>query len=492
MKELKSSPAWTAAVAIGRQDRIGSPPSQPRHSQAVAGNPAHTASGLRPKAGLIVSLCASIAFATGLAVAEPAPPPPAQPLTLAQAIDAVLMRYPSIDAAQAAVDAARGRSLETGAARLPQVSVNGAYSYMSFRPYVNFSGPGGTSASLYETIANSYNVTLGVSQLLTDFGRTDALVALARTGELSARDALEQVRHQLGYQTIQAFYSALLWRESVAVADEEIRALDEALRITETKLGSGKATKFDVLTTQVRLANARNARTDRVAALEKQESLLRQLLGYAPGSPVLIAGEIAPPAGLPDLLATIAEGLQSRPEMKLARDAAAEAGFKLDAANRENRPVVAAQAVAGLEDGMLPAMYDNKGYVTAILNVSVPVFTGRRIAGERVAARGELRSAEDHASELARTITTDVEDALSDLRNAQAHLASADTMVAQAQEALSLAELRYTSGVITNFELLDAQSNARAAELARLQSRYNCVLARQAVARAAGEQPAPR
>jgi outer membrane protein TolC len=440
----------------------------------------------------ILLCCSALALGSCLWAAVPAssalPASSAQPLTLAEAVDAVLARYPSLDAAQAAVDAARGRSLESGAARLPQVSVNGAYTYMSLRPYVDFSLPGGTSA-LYETVANSYNVTLGVSQLLTDFGRTDALVALARTGEISARDALEQARHQLGYQTIQAFYSALLWRESVSVADEEIMALDEALRITENKLGSGKATKFDVLTTQVRLANSRNARADRVAALERQEALLRQLLGYDPGAPVLLAGEFAPTAGLPDLSATIVEGLQNRPEMKLARDAQKAAGLKLDAANRENRPVVTAQAVAGLENGMLPAMYDNKGYVTAGLGVSIPIFTGRRIAGERIEARGELRSAQGRASELARTITTDVEDSLADLKNAQTHLVSSDTMVAQAQEALSLAKLRYTNGVITNFELLDAQSNARAAELVRLQARYDCVMAGHAVARAAGRRP---
>jgi outer membrane protein TolC len=435
----------------------------------------------------ILLCCFPLALCACLGAVEPVSP--ARPLTLTQAVDTVLARYPSLDAAQAAVDAARGRSLESGAARLPQVGINGTYTYMSLRPYASFTLPSGTS-SMYETVANSYNIDLGASQLLTDFGRTDAMVALARAGEISARDALEQTCHQLGYQTIQAFYSILLWRESVAVADEEIKALDEALRITRSKLASGKATKFDVLTTQVRLDNARNTRSDRVAALEKQEALLRQLLGYAPGAPIAIAGDFAPPAGFPDLTATIAEGLENRPEMKLARDLQAEAGFKLDAAKREDRPMVAAQAVAGLENGMLPSMYANKGYLSAGVGMSVPIFTGRRIAGERMAARGELRAAEARARELAGSITTEVEDALTDLKNARAHLASADTLVAQAQEALSLATLRYTNGVITNFELLDAQSNARAAELVRLQARYDCVLADQAVARAAGRPPA--
>ena len=433
----------------------------------------------------ILRLSPVLAVGACLAAAEPAAP--AQPLTLAQAIETVLARYPSLDAAQAAVDAARGRTLQSGAARLPQVSAEGSYGYLSLRPYVGLGG-----SAFYETAQNSYNVALGVSQLLTDFGRTDAVVALARTGEMSARDALEQARHQLGYQTIQSFYGAMLWRESVAVADEEILSLDEALRIAEQKFAGGTATKFDVLTTQVRLANARNARADRLAALERQEASLRRLLGTAPGAPVPLAGEFSPEGGLPDLAATIAEGMQNRPEVRLARDAEATASYKLDAANRTNRPVLAAQAAAGMEDGLLPSLYANKGYVGAGVSVSVPIFTGQRIAGERIEARGELRSAQDRASEMARVVGADVEDALADLKAAQARLASADTLVAQAQEALSLAQSRYANGVITNFELLDAQSNARAAELTRLQARYDCVLARQAVARAAGEPPRDR
>jgi outer membrane protein TolC len=84
-----------------------------------------------------------------------------------------------------------------------------------------------------------------------------------------------------------------------------------------------------------------------------------------------------------------------------------------------------------------------------------------------------------------------VQNALSDATAAQARLANADTLVAQAEEALALAKTRYANGVITNFELLDAQSAARAAELTRLQARFDCVLASQAVSRAAGEAPHP-
>jgi len=426
-----------------------------------------------------------------LALGAPLPAQPAAPaLTLGQAIDAVLARYPSLDAAQAAIDASRGRITQSQAARLPQVSANGGYTYDSLRPYVAFTLPSGSS-SFYESITNSYTATINVSQLLTDFGRTDALVALARAGEISAQDALEQTRDQLGYDTIQAFYGVLLLRGSVSVSDEEIRALDESLRIANQKFTGGTATKFDVLTTKVRLATAQNNRTTTVAQLQKQEALLRQLLGYDRDAPLNLEGDFPAAAAAPDLSATIAAGLQNRPEMKLARDSAVSADRSLDAANAENRPVLAARAAGGVQDGDLPAMYDNKGYLTAGLTVSVPLFTGRRIDGEKVEARANARAAQSRINELDRVIATDVSDAFSDLRAAADRLQNADLLVDQAQEALTLAQSRYTNGVITNFELLDAQSAARSAEQSRLQARYDWTLARQQVSRAAGEAPQP-
>ncbi len=412
----------------------------------------------------------------------------ADTLTLSQAIDTVLTRYPTIGAAQAAVDAARGRTEQSNAGRLPQLSAEGAYTYMSLRPYVAFQLPTGTSA-FYETVQNGYNATLNLRQLLTDFGRTDALVALARAGEISAKDALDQARSQLGYQVIEAWYRVLLLRQAVGVADEEILALQEALRVSGQKLAGGTATKFDVLTTQVRLATAQNSRTDTLAAQHREESALRQLLGWPRETRLDLAGDLDGAIPLPDLPAALAEGLRNRPEARLAQDSEKAADSRLDAADRENRPVLAAQAAGGVQNGDLPSLYTNKGYLTAGVSVSVPLFTGNRIAGQRIEAQADRRAAESRTDEIGRVIATDVEDSFTDLDAARSRLANADTLVAQSREALALARSRYANGVVTNFELLDAQSSARAAELARLQARFDCVLASHAIARAAGRPP---
>jgi outer membrane protein len=429
---------------------------------------------------LALATVASSALAEGTSVG---------PLTLNQTVDAVLARYPSIAAAQAAVDAARARTVQSNADRLPQVSGQAGYTYNSLRPYVAIAIPGLPPGAIYESVQDSYGVNITARQLLTDFGRTDKLVDMARSGQITAQDALEATRHQLGYQTIQSFYGVLLLRSSVDVAKEEIAALDEALRIAQRKFNAGSATKFDVLTTQVRLANARNRLTDIGASLEKQENGLRQLLGREVGTTLDISGSFdAGAPAIPESVA-IADGLLNRPEMKVAKDDEQTARLRLDAASRGNRPSLEARVTGGVENGVVPNLYDNKGYVTAGLSLDVPIFTGKRILGDRMEADALVRSAQAREHELNDSITTEVADAYSDLNAAKSRLSNADTLVDQAHEALSLAQTRYSNGVITNFELLDAQSANRSAELGRLQARYDCVLARQAVARAAGVAP---
>ncbi len=424
-----------------------------------------------------------LAFLATTLSAQPAPDA-SGPLTLPAAVAAVLARYPSIEAANAAIEAAQARTEQSQSVRLPQLSATAGYEFLSPRIFISF-GP----TSFYQNAQDSYDAHLALHQLVSDFGRTRAAVAAARTGERSAADTLEQTRQQLGYAAIQDFYAVILLRQSVTVADEEIRALQEALRIARNKFTNGTATKFDVLTTQVRLANAENNRTDTLAALHKQEALLRQLLGLEPDAPLDLAGDFDVQPGLPDLSATLADAFQHRPEILLAHDAEESARLKLDAADAADRPTLAADVAGGLHDNTLPNLYDNKGYVAAGLSVSVPIFTGRRTDGERREARAELRVAQARVSEAARTISNDVEIALADLTASQARLANADTLVAQAEEALALAQTRYENGVITNFELLDAQSAARTAELTRLQARYDCVLDRYALAKAAGRPP---
>ena len=255
---------------------------------------------------------------------------------------------------------------------------------------------------------------------------------MARSGQITAQDALEQTRHQLGYQAIQSFYGVILLRSSPTSRREEIGALEEALRIAQRKFRAGSATKFDVLTTQVRLANAQEP-PDRhaLSQLEKQENGLRQLLGLRPrlaprdrrGTSTRTRPAIAETVA-------IADGLLNRPEMKLARDDEQTARLRLDAADRGNRPTLDAQVTGGVENGVVPEPLRQQGLChRGPLSCRCRSSPGGGFSETGMEAGAGVRSAQARMSASSiDSITTDVADAYSDLTAARARLANADLL----------------------------------------------------------------
>ena len=63
----------------------------------------------------------------------------------------------------------------------------------------------------------------------------------------------------------------------------------------------------------------------------------------------------------------------------------------------------------------------------------------------------------------------DIQQAKSDLEATTAKLKNYDIQVEQAKEALNLANIRYKAGVITNLELLTAQTDLQNAQLGQIQ-----------------------
>jgi len=79
-----------------------------------------------------------------------------------------------------------------------------------------------------------------------------------------------------------------------------------------------------------------------------------------------------------------------------------------------------------------------------------------------------------------------VRQAFLNLQAAREELAGADALVAQANEALRIALVRFQSGVGTNLEVISAQATSSQAEAERAQALFNYSVARAALERAVG------
>jgi outer membrane protein len=70
----------------------------------------------------------------------------------------------------------------------------------------------------------------------------------------------------------------------------------------------------------------------------------------------------------------------------------------------------------------------------------------------------------------------DILQARSDLEATKGKLKNYEAQIDQAKEALNLANIRYKAGVITNLELLTAQTDLQNAELGKIQLQFQVLL----------------
>jgi len=121
--------------------------------------------------------------------------------------------------------------------------------------------------------------------------------------------------------------------------------------------------------------------------------------------------------------------------------------------------------------------------------LEVPVFDGFRTKSEVAASEAELRGAEAHTRDVERQVVTEVEQAIADVRASEEKIGTAELQVRQAEQALAMAQTRYTAGVITNLDLLDVQTALAEARLQESKARLDFVLARYSLDRASGDRP---
>jgi len=421
----------------------------------------------------------SLVTPTGPARAQGAGP---DSLTLDAVVARVLATHPAVRQATQGVQATAARTRGTRSAYYPDVDANGGYARVD--PVASIDLPGQGAFRLYP--ANNYDAHVSVRQTVFDFGRRSTAVDYTRALGLAAEHRVTQVESDLAFETINVFYAILYLERSVAVQDEQIAALAQHLDVTQARLRTGSGTEFEVLTTQVRVSTARSQRVDVANALARAQVRLRGLMGLPPDAPLPLAGTfpVVPPSLNADSLVTLA--LAQRPELVLAHDAEAAAAVQHRLAGLGKRPEVDLGVTAGFKNGYVPDLNTMTGNWQAGVQVRIPLFDGFLTRSRSEETRADLEATREHTADLERRVTTEVRQALGDVDASLEKMQTTDLQVQQARAAVDMADARYAAGVVTNLDVLDAQTSLQEAELVWLRARYQFVLSRYELERALG------
>lgn len=424
-----------------------------------------------------------------------ATPNPTALLDLADILRIALRESPDLGLAQARIELARA-DLETARADdLPSLDLGlevlradapSTYLFKSidsgrFQPGTDFNAPG---------VFENWEASLGLRWNLYDGGRTGLAKAIARGGVELEREAQRVAENALVGALIDAYYSARAAAASAATAALALPTLERQLELARARFEEGQTLESDVLSLEVRRAEAREAELQARQRHDLARAALGQLMGVgglvelAPEAPAAVTGEL--PGGLPEALE---RALASRPELEQARTAVdlAERRIELARAAILPRLDLFGRGWRDAPHGDFDESRDNWA-----LGLSLgwsPYDGGRRGAGAQ-RARAELAGARriERKAELA--VEFEVRGAWLRLEQAKARIEVNERAAHQAQDSLARVEAQYEAGGVPVTRYLEAELTSRNALTRRTIAIYDARRAAADLARAMGASPA--
>lgn len=379
--------------------------------------------------------------------------------------------------------AAQARVTQSESGYYPVIAVTADYTRVA--PIQELAFPGFGSFVL--SPANNYDAHVSLLQTVYDFGKRKAGVAVSESGVRSAADARRALRTSITVQTLRAFYAVILLERSVQVQDQQIRALDEHLLMTQRRVESGSATDFDALSTTVRVAQAQSQRVDLQRSLTDQQVTMRRLLGLPWDAPVSPSGVFLEQPVRESIDSLLARAARGRPDLVTASDQLETARLQAEAAALGDMPSLRLHAAYGLRNGFEPNLNAIRGNWSAGVTMDLPVFNGYQTSSRREEAEASLRAADQHWKDLHRSAEAEVRQAYAAVQSAHDKIEVTNLQLTQAERAVENARVRYQSGAGTNLDVLDAETNAAASQLQQLQALYQFVLDKIQLNAASGE-----
>ncbi|QHN05640.1 TolC family protein [Granulicella sp. WH15] len=403
---------------------------------------------------------------------SPVVAPSGDTLTLASAEEAALRNQPRIAAAELRARAAQQRVAESRSALLPTVGFNATGSRVADTGTSTASGALTTSS-----VSDRFAYGGSLQQLVTDFGRTSALVASARDRVVSQRDLVTLTHAQVRLAVRQAYFG-VLGAEAVLHAAEEAQANRHLITHQITALANSQLrSTLDVNFAAVLESEAELTVVHARSIVEQQRSRLAVAMGETQSIAAKLEDLPLPPLTAQDEAALLAEALQTRADLDAAKfDAKAAVDFT-KAEHRLNFPTLEALGAAGqvpFHDRTLQGDYAAAGF-----NLNVPIFNGGLFRAREAEASLEASARNRDVADLTLRVNQQVRDAISQMNEALRALDVTQRLVAQSAEALRLAQARYDAGLGGIVELNEAQLNETSARINAADARYS-YLARRA------------
>jgi outer membrane protein len=436
--------------------------------------------------GLLL-LALLLPVAAGAAGAQPAP----IRLTLDEAITRGLDASHRLaeltareDAAKAAEDAAR-------VSARPQLALLGGYTRTNHVDEFGILVPGGPLRVIYPDVPDNYRSRVDLQWPIYTAGRVEAFTRAAAAEARASDQDRAGARADLKLEITRAYWAVITSRASASVLQGALDRIGAHLDDVRNQLAVGLVPPNDVLSVQAQQSHQQMLLIEAQNTVEGTAADFRRLVGMAPDTPFDLADSLETPLApmSAQAAALVEEGRARRAERQALQLRITAAGERTAAAEAAQRPMVSVTGgydVARPNPRIFPRAAEWNPSWDAGVNVSWSFWDGGRARADIAQAGANHRAAEQRLLEFDTVLDVEVRQRALDVASAAASIAAAADGVTSAAEARRVVTERFSAGVATNTDVLDAQIALLSAELDRTRALAAARLAAARLERAVG------
>lgn len=400
-------------------------------------------------------------------------------LSLSYALSFALDNNFDIRQAKERIRQQEGILLEVRSQGLPGVGATASYSRLDRE--ISASGENRT-----------WNVSVTARQVLFAGGGVSASIKSQKLALDAAVLEMQAVIDAALLDVRTRFYNVLVSRERIKVQEQNVELLQRQLQDVRNRFEAGTVSNFEVLRAEVALANAQapliNARNTYRIAIEE----LRQSLGFTTNdddnlgkTPQFVGTLEFQPVSF-DLSSALSTAKARRPDLQRLQklEEAAEQVVRV----RRSNYLPDLSLVGSYQNSKRPGSNDFIGRdgFTVGLQSTWDIFDAGATRGRVQQARSQLEQTRLVLEEAELAVSVEVRRALSSLQEAVELSEASKRVVQQAEEAVRLADARYSAGTATQLDVLQARTDLTTARLNQLEAFYRFNVAHAAVRRAMG------
>lgn len=343
---------------------------------------------------------------------------------------------------------------------------------LSYLPSVSLSPEGGVSR--YDgTTAKTYNLAVAASWEIDIFGKVTNAKRGARAALESSRAYEQAVRTQLIATIANSYYMLLLLDEQLAINEQTLENWTNTVRALEALKRAGKTNDAAVLQARANRMTLEGAVLSLRRSIRETENSLSALLAMPPQS--IERGTLDVQRFPEDFrIGVPLQLLASRPDIRQAEYALAQAFYATNAARSAFYPSVTLSGAAGWTNNGGGVILNPGSWLLNVLgSLTQPLFNrGTNIANLKV-AKAQQEEATLVFQQTILNAGKEVNDALAQWQTAQKRIQIGARQVRTLEEAVRKTELLMRHSSVNYLEVLTVQQSLLAARLTQAQDRFD-------------------